>query len=178
MSFADLSPVSRESMKLPATGKFIIASLLAALLINLLPWRGTLLLIRPDLVLLLLLYWAVHEPRHIGQGMGFFLALLMDVADSALLGQHALVYVMAIFLAQILRLRILQLSLIEQALHIGAILLASQCVTLFLNFLLGRDFPGFALFVAPLLGGALWPVLSIFIGLPHFRPRPPPTTMR
>lgn len=178
MSFADLSPIAREPMKPPATGRLIIVSLLAALLINLLPWRGTLLLVRPDFVLLMLLYWAVHEPRHIGQGMGFFLALLMDVADSALLGQHALVYVMSIFLVQILRLRILQLTLIEQALHIGVILLASQCVTLLLNFLLGRDFPGFALFLAPLLGGALWPVVSLLTGLPHFRHRPPPTAMR
>jgi rod shape-determining protein MreD len=109
--------------------------------------------------------------------MGFFLALLMDVADSALLGQHPLVYVMAIFLAQTLRLRILQLSLAEQALHIGAILLASQSVTLLLNLMLGRDFPGFTFFVAPVVGGLLWPVIGILTGLPHFH-RPPPTVIQ
>ena len=176
MNFGDLLPISRESMKPPATGRLIIVSLFVALLINLLPWHGFLLLMRPDFLLLMLLYWAVHEPRHIGQGMGFFLALLMDVADSALLGQHPLVYVLAVFLVQILRLRILQLSLGEQALHIGAILLTAQSATLFLNFMLGRDFPGVAFFVGPLIGGLLWPLVSVFTGLPHFR-RPPPTEM-
>lgn len=177
MRMAGLSPVSHESMKAPATTRLVVTSLVAALLINLIPWEGVVLLMRPDFLLLMLLYWAVHEPRHIGQGMGFFLALLMDVADSALLGQHPLVYVMAIFLAQTLRLRILQLSLAEQALHVGAILLVSQSVTLFLNFMLGRDFPGFALFVAPVIGGLLWPVIDSLTGLPRFH-RPPPTVIQ
>src|SRR5450759_203982 len=135
MRMAGLSPISHESMKVPAETKLVITSLVVALLINPIPWQGIALLMRPDFLLLMLLYWAVHEPRHIGQGTGFFLALVMDVADSALLGQHALVYVMAIFFAQTLRLRILQLTLAEQALHIGAILLASHSVTLFLNFM-------------------------------------------
>ena len=177
MKMAGLPPVSHESMKAPATTKLVITSLVVALLIKLIPWEGVALLVRPDFLLLMLLYWAVHEPRHIGQGMGFFLALLMDVADSALLGQHPLVYVMAIFLAQTLRLRILQLSLAEQALHIGAILLASHSVTLFLNFMLGRDFPGFAYFVAPVAGGLLWPAIGILTGLPRFH-RPPPTAIQ
>jgi rod shape-determining protein MreD len=177
MKMAGLPPISHESMKAPATAKLVIVSLVAALLVNLIPWEGVMLLVRPDFLLLMLLYWTVHEPRRIGQGTGFFLALLMDVADSALLGQHALVYVMAIFLAQTLRLRIHQLSLAEQALHIGAILLVSQSVTLFLNFLLGRDFPGFAFFVAPVLGGLLWPAIGVLTGLPHFH-RPPPTVIQ
>jgi rod shape-determining protein MreD len=177
MKMAGLPPVSHESMKAPATTKLVITSLVVALLINLIPWEGVALLVRPDFLLLMLLYWAVHEPRHIGQGMGFFLALLMDVADSALLGQHPLVYVMAIFFAQTLRLRILQLTLAEQALHIGAILLVSHSVTLFLNFMLGRDFPGFAYFVAPVAGGLLWPAIGILTGLPYFH-RPPPTAIQ
>jgi rod shape-determining protein MreD len=177
MRMAGLPPVSHESMKAPATTKLVITSLVVALLINLIPWEGVALLVRPDFLLLMLLYWAVHEPRHIGQGMGFFLALLMDVADSALLGQHPLVYVMAIFFAQTLRLRILQLTLAEQALHIGAILLVSHSVTLFLNFMLGRDFPGFTYFVAPVAGGLLWPAIGILTGLPYFH-RPPPTAIQ
>jgi rod shape-determining protein MreD len=177
MKMAGLPPVSHESMKAPATTKLVITSLVVALLINLIPWQGIALLMRPDFLLLMLLYWAVHEPRHIGQGMGFFLALLMDVTDSALLGQHPLVYVMAIFFAQTLRLRILQLTLAEQALHIGAILLVSHSVTLFLNFMLGRDFPGFAYFVAPVAGGLLWPAIGILTGLPYFH-RPPPTAIQ
>ena len=64
---------------------------------SVLPWSGTWLLARPDFVLLVLIFWTVHEPRSIGQGMAFALGLLMDVSDSMLLGQHAFAYVVAVF---------------------------------------------------------------------------------
>ncbi len=178
MALGDLSPISREPMRPPAPLRVVFGSLLVALLINLLPWSDTLLLVRPDFVLLVLLFWAVYEPRVIGQGMGFALALVMDVADSALLGQHALAYVVAIFLAQVLRLRILQLTGGAQALHVGGILLVSTIVTVLLNSMLGRDFPGLALFVAPFLGALLWPVVRAITGWQKFRLGPPTTMMR
>jgi rod shape-determining protein MreD len=176
MALGDLSPISREPMRPPAPLRVVFGALFVALLINLLPWSGTLLLIRPDFVLLVLLFWTVHEPRIIGQGMGFALALVMDVADSALLGQHALAYVVAIFLVQVLRLRILQLTAAEQALHIGGILLVATVVTLTLNSMLGRDFPGFALFAAPLLGAVCWPAIRVITNWQKLR-LPPATTM-
>ena len=165
----DLSPISRTPMRPPTPARVLIGSLLIALVINLLPWSGFALRAHPDFVLLVLLYWAVHEPRAIGQGWGFALGLIMDVADSVLLGQHAMVYVVAIFITQLLRLRILQLTVLEQALHVGAILLAAQLIGIFLNLSLGRAFPGFSLILAPALGALLWPILSFFITRPRFQ---------
>ncbi len=165
----DLSPISRTPMRPPTPARVLIGSLLIALIINLLPWSGFALRAHPDFVLLVLLYWAVHEPRTIGQGWGFALGLIMDVADSVLLGQHAMVYVAAIFITQLLRLRILQLTVLEQALHVGAILLVAQLIGIFLNFSLGRAFPGFSLILAPVLGALLWPILSFFITRPRFQ---------
>ena len=167
----DLSPVSPESMRPPAPLRLLIASFTVAVLLNLLPWRGVALQMAPDFGLLILLYWAVHEPRSVGQGFGFFLGLVMDVADSALLGQHALMYVAAIFIAQLLRVRMLQLSLLAQALHIGAILFLAQLIGVSLNLSLGREFPGAWMVVAPIVGAVLWPPLSIVIALPGLRRR-------
>jgi rod shape-determining protein MreD len=168
----DLSPVSRESMRPPAPLRLYISSFLIAFLLNLLPLSGVVLQIVPDFVLLILLYWAVTEPRSVGQGLGFFLGLLMDVADSALLGQHALMYVVAIFLAQLLRVRVLQLTLPAQALHIGAILLLTQLIGVSLNLSLGRDLAGLWMIVAPILGAFLWPAISVLLALPRLRRGP------
>ena len=168
----DLSPASRESMRPPAPLRLLIGAFVIAFLLNLLPWSGVALQVCPDFVLLILLYWAVHEPRSVGQGLGFFLGLLMDVADSALLGQHALMYVVAIFLAQLLRVRVLQLSLPAQALHIGAILLLVQLIGILLNLSLGRDFPGAWMAVSPILAALLWPAISVFLVLPRLRRGP------
>ena len=173
----DLSPASRDAMRLPAPFRLLVGSVLVALVLNLLPWSGALLRAHPDFLLLVLLYWAVHQPRSIGQGWGFMLGLVMDVANSVLLGQHALIYVMAIFLAQLLRLRMLQLSLLEQALHVLAVLLVAQALAVLLNLSLGRDFPGMLLALAPLLGAVLWIPMNFIATLPRFRRTPAPVTV-
>jgi len=173
----DLSPASRDAMRLPAPFRLLVGSVLVALVLNLLPWSGALLRAHPDFLLLVLLYWAVYQPRSIGQGWGFMLGLVMDVANSVLLGQHALIYVVAIFLAQLLRLRMLQLSLLEQALHVLAVLLVAQSLAVLLNLSLGREFPGMLLALAPLLGAVLWIPMNFVATLPRFRRTPAPVTV-
>ena len=97
--------------------------------------------------------------------------MVVDVADSALLGQHAMVYVVAIFLAQLLRVRMLQLNVFEQALHIIAILFVSQSIGVLLNLSMGRDFPGFSILISLALGAALWPLINLIATIPRLRRR-------
>ena len=148
---ADLTPVARDVMKLPASVGLIFFSLVGAYLLEVLPWSGNWLLARPDFVLIVLIFWVVHEPRSIGQGIAFALGLLMDVSDSMLLGQHALAYVIATFGAQVIRVRILSFHLPEQTLHVLGLTVTASLVILVLNLLLGADFPGFAFLVSPVL---------------------------
>ena len=153
---ADLTPVARDVMRLPASGGVIFFSFLAAYALSALEWSGGWLLARPDFVLLVLLFWTIHEPRAIGQGIAFALGLLVDVSDSMLLGQHALAYVLAVYGAQVLRVRILSFGLIEQTLHVLGLFVLASVVMLLLNLLLGADFPGFAYFVSPVLTALFW----------------------
>ncbi len=165
----DLTPIAREPMKLPAPARLVFGLLLCGLFLNSLPWSGKGLMIHPDFLLVVLLYWSVQQPRDVGQGWAFLLGLVMDVSDSMLLGQHSLIYVGAIFLAQMLRLRLLHLTLFEQALHIGAILMFARIIDVLLNLSLGYEFAGWWLFVAPLLGALCWPAVDFVATLPRFR---------
>jgi rod shape-determining protein MreD len=157
---ADLTPVARDVMKLPAGTGLMFVSLLAGYLIDVLPWSGTWLLARPDFVLLLLIFWTLNEPRSVGQGVAFAVGLLMDVSDSMLLGQHAFAYVVAVYGAQVLRVRILSFHLPEQTLHILGLTVTATGVMLLLNLLLGADFPGFAYFISPVLTALAWAPVS------------------
>jgi len=141
----------------------MFVTILAAYAISVLPWSGTWLLARPDFVLLVLLFWTIHEPRSIGQGIAFTAGLLMDVSDSMLLGQHALAYVVAIYGAQILRVRILQFGLFEQTLHMLGLFIVASLVMLALNLLLGADFPGFAYFISPVLTALAWGPTTVLL---------------
>ena len=156
MRAADLTPVARDVMKRPAGLGFVFMSFAVAYLLCAMPWTGWLLLARPDFVLLALLFWTLNEPRMVGQGVAFALGLLMDVGDSMLLGEHALEYVLAVYLAQSLRVRILAFHLPEQTLHVAGIFVLSAFVLVVLNLVLGADFPGFAFLLSPLLTALLW----------------------
>ena len=153
---ADLTPVARDVMKGPASLGLIFFSLVGAYLLAVLPWSGAWLLARPDFVLLVVVFWVLHEPRAIGQGAAFALGLLMDVSDSMLLGQHALAYVAAVFIVQVFRVRIMAFGLAEQTLHVLGVTFVASGVTLLLNLLLGAEFPGLGYFISPVLTALLW----------------------
>lgn len=169
---ADLTPVARDVMKLPASGGVIFVSLVVAYALSALEWSGGWLLVRPDFVLLVLLFWTMHEPRAIGQGIAFVAGLLVDVGDSMLLGQHALAYVVAVYGAQVLRVRILSFGLLEQTLHALGLFVAAALVMLVLNLLLGADFPGLAYFLSPVLTALFWgPTTLLLYSAAVRRPR-------
>ena len=168
---ADLTPVARDVMKMPASVGLVFFSLAGAFMLSVLPWSGAWLLARPDFVLIVLVFWTVHEPRSIGQGIAFSLGLLMDVSDSMLLGQHALAYVIAVFGAQVLRVRILSFHLPEQTLHVLGLTLAAGAVMLVLNLLLGADLPGWAFLLQPVFTAAMWAPVSWLLYSPAVRRR-------
>ena len=171
MRAADLTPLARDVMKMPASLGLVFFSFVAAYLLMLLPWSGAWLDARPDFVLLVLLFWALHQPNSIGQGVAFLAGLLMDVSDSMLLGQHALAYVIAVFGAQIFRVRILTFHIPEQTLHVLGITLVATCVMLTLNLLLGAEFPGLAYFASPVITAMLWGPVNWILYLPAVRRR-------
>src|SRR3954462_9576309 len=168
---ADLTPVARDVAKVPASVGLMFFSLATAFLVSALPWSGKWLLARPDLVLLVLLFWTVNQPRSLGQGMAFFMGLLMDVSDSMLLGQHALGYVVAVFGAQTLRHRILTFPLPEQTLHVLGLALAASLTTLALNLALGADSPRGIFLPPPLSPARLWAPANWFLYSPTVRRR-------
>ena len=168
---ADLTPVARDVMKLPASAGLIFMSLVGAFALQMLPWSGAWLLARPDFVLIVLVFWTVHEPRSMGQGIAFLVGLLMDVSDSMLLGQHALAYVIAVFGAQELRVRILSFHLPEQTLHVLGLTFVASSVMLLLNLLLGADFPGALFVVSPFATALLWAPVSWILYSPAVRRR-------
>jgi rod shape-determining protein MreD len=169
MKLMDLTPLAREPMRLAAPGRLVFGLLFLGLLINIMPWPRSTLWIRPDFLLIVLLYWTLFQPRTIGMGWGFALGLIMDVADSVVLGQYAFSYVMAIFAMQFLRLRLLQLSIFEQAIHAGAVVLLAHALRALLDVLLNRDFPGWSMLIAPALAPIIWLLTHYIATLPRFR---------
>ena len=152
---------------------YIVLTLAAALLLNLVALPGLLQLLRPDFIALTLIYWVVYHPRRVGFLPAWLLGLAMDVADGSLFGQHALAYAVMMYLAILLHRRIVMFGMRHQVLHVLAILAAAQAVMLLVRIMDGAGFPGPLYFAPSVLGALLWPALFGLIRIP-LRPRADP----
>ena len=151
----------------PASGKFLVFSIVLALLLNLIPWGGAARLLHPDFVALAILYWVIQQPLRVGMGTGLFMGLLMDIANGALFGQHALAYSIAANVALKFHRRILMFTPVFQALYVFGLLLTLQTVMLLTRLFAGAASPGSGYFLASASGALLWPVLSFAMQLPQ-----------
>lgn len=168
MGVSSYSP--RQELLLPVRAGFLWFTVLAALLVNLLPWAGFWTWLKPDFVAVVLLFWIVREPRLIGFGVAFVLGLAMDVAMASLFGQHALAYTVIAFAATMLRRRLRMFSADKHVLQILPILLTAQAVILLVRLAGGAAFPGWTWFVPAITGALLWPIAWVVLLAPQ-RPR-------
>ena len=166
-----MMPRGSDQLLLPANPWFIWGSLLLAFLFSLVPF-GRIPAI-PDLLALALVFWNVHQPRRIGVGIAFMFGLLMDVHDSAVLGQHALAYTLLSFFAITIHRRLLWFGLPQQALQILPLFVAAHAVSLIVRMLVGGMLPGWELMLAPVFESLLWPVASWVLLAPQRRPPDP-----
>ncbi len=117
-------PKDQEFM-LPASGGFIVMTLFVAVMLNWLPWGGWALVLRPDFVALVLLYWCTHKPYRVGIGIAWMMGIFADVADASLFGQHALAYAVLAFGGTVLHRRIQMFDMRQQMMQIFPLLLLS-----------------------------------------------------
>ncbi|MBS0317231.1 MAG: rod shape-determining protein MreD [Proteobacteria bacterium] len=156
-----------QQLLLPANPVFIWGSLLVALLINMLPlgrapWR-------PDLLMLLLVFWSVHQPLRVGIGSAFVFGLCMDVQQAGLLGQHALAYTALSYFAITIHRRLLWFGVPSQALQLLPIFALAHAIELGVRMLGGGGFAGWQTLWAPLIEAALWPLASVVLLAPQLR---------
>jgi rod shape-determining protein MreD len=111
----------------------------------------------------------VRQPRLVGLGVAWGVGLLVDAGNGVLLGQHALAYSLLAFIAIWASRRILWFGAVLQAAHVALILAMAQTLVLVVRVAAGDPFPGWAIYVSPLAGALLWPMVSWLLVLPQRR---------
>jgi len=156
-----------EYLLLPASGAFIAFTIVIAFLLNILPWGGAPGV--PDFLAVVLVCWNVHQPRRVGIGIAFLVGLLMDVHDSALLGERALAYSLLSFGAISLHRRLPWFGRPGQMMHMLPLFLAAQLVIVAIRMLLGAPFPGLLHFTQSLSSALIWPLIDLLLLAPQRR---------
>lgn len=136
---------------------FIYLSLLAALLLTVIPVPFQVKLFRPDWVLLVLMYWSLALPRRVNIGTAFVMGFLTDVLVGTVLGVNALAFSVVTFVVAVNHLKMRNFGVIQQTLLVGLLLALYQLLLFWLShFLTGVSFrPAY-----------LWPVLTGMVAWP------------
>src|SRR5260370_42045363 len=159
-----------EEILLPAKLWFVLFTLVCGLVANTLPVSGVDLLLKPDFLALVLLYWCIQEPRLIGVGIAWCVGLLMDVTDATVFGQHALASAVLAYAAEYFRRRVLRFPLWQQAAQVAVLLLFCAGLVLLVRVVGGAPLPRWTYSVGPLVGAFPWQRLTVLLQWPQ-RPR-------
>ncbi len=153
-------------MLAPARLWYVLASIIAALLLNFMPLQAFALTIRPDFAALVILFWCINQPQRMSMSLAFCIGLMMDVHNAGILGHHALAYCVLVYFASILRRRLKIFNVIQQSPQIGVILLVMQSIIVLTVLLTGSDLPDWQFFLSSLTGALLWPIMAFLLSIP------------
>ena len=156
--------VTPERVSPPAHGAFVWISLILVWLVSLLPWRMW--PAAPDILLLTLAFWCVHQPSRVGLFTAFAFGLLMDVHDAGLMGELALNYVLVAYGATVLNRRLQRFDLLGQAIHLMPVFIIARFVTIIVHAWMVGRWPGWDWALGALLTVALFPIWGWLLQLP------------
>lgn len=152
-----------QEISLSASRPMIYLSLVATLMLNLIVSDKIMLPVRPDFVALAVLYWNIYQPRQSGMSLAFICGIIMDVVNTSIMGQHALVYCLITFFALLLYRRLRMFGIFRQIPAILWILLLAQIIQLLIGALTNTYSPDWRILLASVSGGLMWPIVAIML---------------
>lgn len=153
---------SKPEIQRPVSNLFVLSTLLVALFLNGLPWGGAWLMLRPDFVAVVLLYWCTHKPWRIGIGLAWVVGIFADVADASLFGQHALAYSLLAFGGVALHRRLQMFDLRQQTTQVFGIFALTYAVYALVHWQV-NGYVVWLYFLGCLTSTLLWTPLSMLI---------------
>lgn len=153
---------AKPEIQRPVRGTLIFLSLLVALFLNWLPWEGIWLMLRPDFVAMVLLYWCMHRPWRIGIGISWTMGIIADVSDASLFGQHALAYTLLAFGGVVLHRRMQMFDLRMQTVQVSGIFLLTYAAYALVHWQV-NGYVVWGYFLGALTSTFLWAPLNLML---------------
>ena len=131
--------------------KLVYFSIIISFLINLFPTQKDFPF--PDLLAVVLVFWFAYSPGKISIFVAWFLGLLTDVNSGSLLGEHALIYTLMVYIAMGLHRKISWVPVSTQLLQIIPIFLLALIVNSLIRYFLVDDIAPWWFVFKPILEG-------------------------
>lgn len=138
----------------------VILSILAAMMFMALPLPSGISQARPNLLLLVLLFWAMQPPHRVGIVIAWICGLLLDVMTAHVLGEQALVMILFVYLAHKLHRQILMFHVLQQMLILFAVSALYQVFVLLIQGMLHQLSLSYWYWLSPLTTGVVWLIFT------------------
>ena len=140
--------------------KLIHISIIACLILMLIPWQGWSKTLQPYWLALAIIYWSIESPRKCGLLTAFFYSILLDTLFGSLFGKHGFSMVAMVFLISKIHRRLKMTSFWQLALMIGELLLNDAFIRASIDWIANSG-TGFRI--------EIWPVLTSVLVWPWFK---------
>jgi rod shape-determining protein MreD len=134
-------------------------TVILALIFAVLPLPEPINAARPDLLLLLVIYWALSAPRIAGLLFAWLCGLAIDVLKGIILGQHALAFLVVAYLTHKFQLRMRIFPLSQQTATVFMLLAVYQFIVFWLDGIIGQPVTTWMRWLPVISGAILWPIL-------------------
>lgn len=141
----------------------VIVSICIALMMMLLPLPDLIAALRPDFVVLVLIYWAMMLPRSWSVGSAWIVGLMLDVAQGTILGQHALALCFIVFVTVRFHLLMRVFPMSQLTATVFALLALYQFLLFWINGIANISAPAISYWGPVITGTILWPFVSMFL---------------
>ncbi|MDE8034574.1 rod shape-determining protein MreD [Actinobacillus equuli subsp. equuli] len=145
----------------------LISIFMIAFVLEIMPWPIGFQGLRPNWLVLVLIYWALALPNKVSVGTAFVAGIVWDLVLGSILGIHALVLSIAIYFVAKYHLILRNLSLWLQAILVVLYVIAIRFLIYFVELVLHSAEFNSQEILGAIISGILWP--WIFLLMRHIR---------
>jgi len=154
----------------PVKFSTVLFTMLVGLIFQLYPWSSSGTIIRPDFLLVVVLYWLLQAPYQCNIGWVWFAGLLVDLSTGSLLGQHALTFAITAFLGLTYQRRLVLFSRWQLYLYVTLLFAIQRLLILLLKLFAASEWPDWT-YALPIISDLiLWQCMVVWFG-PLTRPK-------
>ncbi len=139
-------------------------TMLVGLVFQLYPWSSSGVIIRPDFLMVIALYWLLQAPYHCNVGWVWFAGLLVDLSTGSLLGQHAFTFAVTAFLGLLYQRRLVLFNRWQLYLYVVALFGVQRLLILLLKLFAGSEMPDWTYSLPVISDLLLWQIMIMAFG--------------
>jgi rod shape-determining protein MreD len=140
-----------------------IVSLVAAIILTILPLPTWANCWRPEWLTLVVIYWALASPPRISLLGAWVLGLVLDILQNTAIGEHALILTVLVYFITKFQARLNFFTFWQQFAIIIGLIILGRLIEFWLAGMLGQTIPGCLYWLASITTILLWPWIDLLL---------------